>query len=78
MRRALERQLKHHREDMIWLRSLELPSDLVDRISLRLDQRGGRWLEVIEELVGYKGDFDSISEELERSPLRSTPIARAC
>lgn len=57
---ALDLQHKHNTEDEEWLRELGIDEKYVPLVLLRLVQRGGCWLEFVQEVTGVSGDLGEL------------------
>lgn len=54
---AMNLQAGQNREDAAWLKELGLPREIEEALICRMMARGACWLELVESLVGFTGDY---------------------
>lgn len=54
---AITLQAGQNREDAAWLEELGFPEQVAEALMSRMMARGACWLELVEELVGFEGDY---------------------
>lgn len=60
---AAELQSTQTVENEHWLKDRGLDQNLRDEILVYMGQQGGHWLDFVQELVKYEGDFREISRQ---------------
>lgn len=57
MELAVELQVGQSDEDEAWLRAVGVPPELIPTVRCRMNDRGAAWLQLLETVVGYEGDY---------------------
>jgi hypothetical protein len=60
LRLAVDLQLGQGNADVRWLSEIGVPQDILPTVASRMAMRGAVWLEFVELITGFEGDYSGL------------------